>query len=152
MKATEEIEKHLIIRHLKEEDIESIVEIDYKILGERRPSYYRRKLFESSESPVISLVAELNGKVVGFIVGTLSGWEFGVPSSFGWIDTIGVDPEWQRRGIGSLLFKKLLEEFANRGVKKVYTLVNWDEWDLLSFFKKMGFKRGDLINLEYDLS
>lgn len=147
-----EIEKGLIIRPLREEDIESIVEIDYKVLGERRPGYYHRKLLEISNSPVIGLVAEVNGKVIGFIIGTLSGWEFGVPSSFGWIDTIGVDPDWQRRGIGSLLFKKLLEEFANRGVKKVYTLVNWDEWDLLSFFKRMGFKRGDLINLEYDLT
>lgn len=152
MKSLEEIKRNLTVRQLREEDTESIVEIDYKVLGERRPTYYRRKLLESNDSPVIGLVAEINGKIVGFIIGTLSGWEFGVPSSFGWIDTIGVDPDWQRKGIGSLLFKKLLEEFASRGVKKVYTLVNWDEWDLLSFFKKMGFKRGDLINLEYDLT
>jgi len=26
--------------------------------------------------------------------------------------------------------------------------VNWKDWDLLQFFDRMGFKRGDMINLE----
>jgi len=34
------------------------------------------------------------------------------------------------------------------GVKTIYTLVNWNDWDLLQFFHAMGFTRGDLINLE----
>ncbi|GAG50366.1 unnamed protein product, partial [marine sediment metagenome] len=36
-----------------------------------------------------SLVAEMEGKGVGFILGDASGWEYGVPENIGWIDTIG---------------------------------------------------------------
>jgi hypothetical protein len=34
------------------------------------------------------------------------------------------------------------------GVKTIYTLVSWNDWDLLQFFHAMGFTRGDMINLE----
>jgi hypothetical protein len=35
------------------------------------------------------------------------------------------------------------------GVSLVYTLVNWSDWDLLKFFRAMGFTRGgEMINLE----
>jgi hypothetical protein len=29
--------------------------------------------------------------------------------------------------------------------------VDWKKWDLLKFFEKMGFTRGDMINLELKL-
>ena len=143
---------HIEIRPLRENDLEAIVEIDRKVLGESRPEFYRNKIVESLRGPTVSLVAEVNGKVVGFILGAVSGREFGLPSSFGWVDTIGVDPDYQGQGIGTLLFQRLVKEFSKQGIKKVYTLVSWDDWNLLSFFKKVGFKRGDLINLEYDIS
>lgn len=142
----------ITIRPLREEDLDAIVEIDRKVLGEARPKFYQKKIADSLKGPVTSLVAEYNGRIVGFILGAVSGWEFGVPSSFGWIDTIGVDPDFQRRGIGTLLFRGLVKEFAKNGIRRIYTLVSWDDWDLLSFFKKVGFKRGDLINLEYDIN
>jgi len=98
--------RKLRVRSLSAEDLESIIEIDEKVLGERRPEYWRQKVQASTAHPAKSLVAEIEGKVIGFILGTVSGWEFGVPSSFGWV---------------------------------------------LSFFKKMGFTRGELINLEYQI-
>ncbi|RLA81456.1 MAG: GNAT family N-acetyltransferase [Deltaproteobacteria bacterium] len=139
------------VRPLTKEDLEAIVEIDAKVLGDKRPEYWRQKVQEGIRGPVKSLVVEYEGRVVGFILGTVSGWEFGVPSSFGWIDTIGVDPDFQGKGIGKLLFDKLVKEFSKQGIKKIYTLVNWNDWDLLSFFKAVGFTRGELINLEYDV-
>lgn len=139
------------VRPLEKEDLEAIVQIDYKVLGNKRPDYWRQKIEEGTKGPVKSLVAEYEDKVVGFILGTVSGWEFGVPSSFGWIDTIGVDPDFQRKGIGRLLFESLVKEFSRQGIKKIYTLVNWNDWTLISFFKAVGFSRGELINLEYDV-
>jgi len=40
--------------------------------------------------------------------------------------------------------------FKKVGVDTIYTLVNWRTWDLLRFFDKMGFGRGDMINLELE--
>jgi ribosomal protein S18 acetylase RimI-like enzyme len=146
------MKSEVLIRPLKPEDLEAIVEIDQKILGTRRPDFYAKKISKNSKKQnTIALVAEVEGKVVGFILGAISGWEFGVPSSFGWIDTVGVDPEFQGRGIGTFLFKNIVKEFSKLGIKRIYTLVSWDDWDLLAFFKKMGFRRGELINLEYEI-
>jgi len=84
------------IRPLSKGDVDAIVQIDEKVLGESRKEYWERKLrLTNDKSSQISLVAELEGKVLGFILGDVSGWEFGVPDTIGWIDTIGVDPAYQ---------------------------------------------------------
>ena len=137
------------IRALKKEDLEAIVKIDEKVLGESRKDYWERKLEAlGSKSAQTSFAAEVQGKVVGFILGDISGWEFGVPDTIGWIDTIGVDPAYQKKGIATALANELIRGLKGVGVKTVYTLVSWNDWDLLQFFHAMGFGRGDMINLE----
>ena len=156
------------IRILSENDLNAVVRIDRKVLGRERRDFWRRKIAYSDIYPRPSLVAEVDGKVVGFILGYVSGWEFGVPDSVGWIDTLGVDPDYQRKGIGRLLFNALIDIFKNSGKEKkpevkgekktniegvnvVYTLVNWDRMDLLQFYHTMGFKKGDVLNLEFKI-
>jgi predicted N-acetyltransferase YhbS len=137
------------IRILRYEDLNAIVEIDQKVLGENRRNYWERKLeLMKNKSSQISLVAELEGKVVAFILGDVSGWEFGVPETIGWIDTIGVEPAHQKKGIATALAHELINNLRAMGVKTIYTLVSWNDWDLLQFFHAMEFTRGDMINLE----
>ncbi len=140
-----------IVRIIKEQDLERIIEIDNKVLGERRSGYWETKLATITKSPLPSLVAEIEGIIVGFIFGEASGWEYGVPENVGWIDTIGVDPDYQKKGIGRLLIKELLNYMKKVGVDTVYTYVNWQNWDLLRFFNAMGFNRGDMINLKFKI-
>jgi predicted N-acetyltransferase YhbS len=137
------------IRTLKKEDLDAIVEIDEKVLGEYRRDYWERKLeLMNNKFSQISLVAEIEGKVVGFILGDVSGWEFGVPETIGWIETIGVDPGYQKKKLATSLAHELINNLKATGVKTIYTLVSWNDWDLLQFFHAMGFTRGDMINLE----
>lgn len=137
------------IRTIKAEDLDAIVKIDEMVLRESRRDYWERRLaLVRNKSSEISLVAELNGEVVGFILGDVSGWEFGVPETIGWMDTIGVNPAYQKKGIATVLARELIKNLKALGVKTIYTLVSWDDWDLLQFFHAMGFTRGDLINLE----
>jgi predicted N-acetyltransferase YhbS len=137
------------IRPLRKEDLEAIVEIDEKVLGERRKDYWEKKLrLMNEKSSEVSLVAEVEGNVLGFILGDVSGWEFGVPDTIGWIDTIGVDPVYQKKGLATALTHELIQRLKAIGAKTIYTLVSWDGWDLLQFFHAMGFTRGDMINLE----
>jgi predicted N-acetyltransferase YhbS len=141
--------KNMKIRPLKKKDIETIVEIDEKVLGENRRDYWERKFsLMNDKATKISLVAEMEGKVVGFILGDVSGWEFGVPDTIGWIDTIGIDPVYQKRGLATALANEVIKNLKAIGVRAVYTLVSWNDWDLLQFFHAMGFIRGDMINLE----
>jgi len=153
------------IRVLDESDLDAVVEIDRKVLGKDRRAFWKRKIAYAGIYPRPALVAEFEGKIVGFILGYVSGWEFGVPDTVGWIDTLGVDPAYQRRGIGRTLFNSLIEIFKRsgreetpeakeaekrevEGVNVVYTLASWSDWDLLRFYQAMGFKKGEMLNLE----
>jgi N-acetylglutamate synthase-like GNAT family acetyltransferase len=149
----EDLWQKMNIRELKSEDLDAIVEIDYKVLGTRRPSYWQQKIEEMANKQLPkSQVAELDGKVVGFIMGAVSGWEFGMPNTVGWIETIGVNPDYQKKGIATYLFKAITEAFKKDGVENIYTLVTWEDWDLMCFFKAVGFTRGgNIINLEYKI-
>jgi predicted N-acetyltransferase YhbS len=141
--------ENMKIRPLKKEDLDAIVEIDEKVLGENRRNYWKRKLeLMDNKSSQVSLVAEVEGKVVGFILGDVSGWEFGVPDTIGWIDTIGIDPVYQKKGLATALAQELVKKLKTVGVRTIYTLVSWNDWNLLQFFHAMGFTRGDMINLE----
>ena len=141
--------EYVKIRSIRAEDLDSIVEIDKGILGKERREYWEMKIkLAENRSPMASLVAEMDGRVVGFLLGDASGWEYGVPDTVGWIDTIGIDPLYQKRGIARLLMEEMITNFRKVGVDTIYTLVNWRDWGLLHFFDLMGFKRGDMINLE----
>jgi predicted N-acetyltransferase YhbS len=137
------------IRALAYGDLDAIVEIDKALFGKERPEYWSMKIeISENRSPMASLVAELDGKVVGFIFGDASGWEYGVPDTVGWIDIIGVHPKYQKKGIARILFKEMVDNLKKVGVDTIYTFVNWKEYDRLHFFDKMGFQKGDMIQLE----
>ncbi|OGP96842.1 MAG: hypothetical protein A2157_03385 [Deltaproteobacteria bacterium RBG_16_47_11] len=142
------------IRSFSEEDLEAIVEIDRKVLGKPRWSYWKQQIeLSNTRFPLSCLVAEFEGKVIGFILGEVSGGEFKVPDTVGWISTIGVDPVFQHRGVARKLSQEFIKNLKSVGVTIVYTLVNWSDWDLLKFFHAMGFSRGEeMINLELNLS
>ncbi|MFX1536262.1 MAG: GNAT family N-acetyltransferase, partial [Promethearchaeota archaeon] len=139
----------LIIRMMRAEDLERIIEIDHQLLGEKRPDFWKRKLDMIEKNSVLPpLVAETGNKVIGFILGQASSWEYIVPENIGWIDTLGVDLAYQRKGVARSLMGELLNRMKKFGVNTVYTLVNWRDGSLLQFFNRMGFERGGIINLE----
>jgi len=141
-----------VIRTMNSNDLDRIVEIDTKILGQPRPEYWEMKLeLVEKRSSVASLVAEMDGKVIGFIIGDAIGWGYGVPEDVGWIDTIGVDPDYQRKGIAQILFREMIDHLKKVGVTSIYTFVNWRDWSLLQFFDSMGFTKGDMVNLELNV-
>ena len=136
-------------RVMRPRDLPDIVEIDKKVLGKERREYWENKLERSKrDSPITPLVAEVDGKVVGFIIGSASWYEYGVPESIGWVDTIGVDPGFQRKGVARALMEELVTNLKMIDVESVYTMVNWREGELLRFFDAMGFEKGDMINLQ----
>ena len=138
-----------VIRIMSLKDLDRIVEIENTVLGQSRREYWSMKLeLVAKRSPVPSLVAEVDGKVIGFIIGNANGWEYGMPDRTGWIDTVGVDPSFQRKGIAKMLLNEMVNNLKKVGVDTVYTLVNWRDGNLLQFFDSLGFQKGNMINLE----
>ncbi|MFH1090784.1 MAG: GNAT family N-acetyltransferase [Pseudomonadota bacterium] len=139
------------VRVMRYEDLKDIIAIDKKVLGQARPEYWEMKVELAEKHSMASLVAEVGGRVVGFVLGDASGWEYGVPETVGWIDTIGVLPEYQKRGLARELMNEMVANLKKVGVQKIYTLVDWRSWDLLKFFHSLGFQKGDMINLELEV-
>ncbi len=140
------------IRNMAPSDLDRIIEIDIKVLEKPRPEYWEMKLeLVEKRAQISALVAELDDKVVGFIIGGVSRWEYGVPENIGWIDTIGIDPDYQRKGIANILFMEMAKDLKKEGVDTITTFVKRRDPVLINFFNSVGFQKGDMINLELDI-
>jgi predicted N-acetyltransferase YhbS len=142
------------MRVLKMADLEAIVAIDEKVTKQNRREYYERKIStitDPARSINSSIVAEVDGKVVGFIMGDVYFGEFGIPETSATIDTLGVDPGLQNKGLASELLDQFMMNMKVAGVNKVYTLVNWDDFALEKFFSRHKFVPSKRINLEFQM-
>ncbi len=148
-------ESRIKIRLMKAEDFDAVVEIDAQVLQASRPQYYEmkfEKLFGSKDYVPASLVAEEeDGTVVGFVMGELYMGEYGIFQEKATLDTIGVDPAHQHRGIGERLINEFLDHLKKLGVQKVQTLVDWNDARLIHFFSANHFSPSKTINLERSL-
>lgn len=148
-----------IVRILKMEDLEEILQIEKKIEkahdleSKERMEYLKETAVYHLQQgePLMNLGAEVDGKLVGFVFAEIRLWEFGRGEKTGWIKVIGVDPEYQGRGVGQKLGETLLDHFRRKKIKKVRTLVDWYTGDLISYFKSLGFNILNMIPLEKEL-
>ena len=144
-------ESAITIRLMKADDFDAVVRIDEKVLKDSRPEYYEMKftkLFKSKHYVPTSLVAEEDEKVVGFVMGELFRGEYGIAQEKATLNTIGVHPDYQRRGIGERLINEFMDHLKRLGVQKVNTLVHWDDPYLIHFFSTNQFSPSKTINLE----
>jgi ribosomal protein S18 acetylase RimI-like enzyme len=110
------------------------------------------KLFESKDYLPVSLVAEQeDGTVVGFVMGELFMGEYGLFQEEATLDTIGVDPDYQKKGIGEQLINDFVDHLKKIGVEKINTLVDWNNSKLIHFFSTNQFSPSKTINLERSL-
>jgi len=142
---------NILIRKLNSEDAEEISKIYLSITKTTNIDDFRKIVAKQAQRDEdASFVAELNGKVVGYLISyTLIGG-FGIAKS-AWVANIGVNPKFMGQGIGEKMAEEIFKYYRNKGIKDIYTSVTWDSTDLLSFFKTLGFDRSEFINLKRSL-
>ena len=140
--------QNLIIRNLKIGDSQDISRIQESITKEPSTIDYHKVVQEEvKKDNSVNVVAELDGKVVGFIITYILHGGFGLEKS-AWIGLFGVEPKYMGSGIGKRMAKEVFDELMKMDIKNIFTSVKWDSVDLLSFFKSLGFDRCNFINLE----
>ncbi|MCS7090469.1 MAG: GNAT family N-acetyltransferase [Verrucomicrobiota bacterium] len=132
------------IRPMRLEDLPEVYALGQRLFtAEKLPTLYRSwdedevmKLFSAEQETCLVAIAQ--GRVVGFALGSLmqkrgSAWRYG------WLEWLGVDPAWSRRGVASRLVRQLTSLFIERDARIM--LVDTDEANeaALAFFRKLGF-------------
>jgi GNAT superfamily N-acetyltransferase len=143
-----------IIRNLTSEDLPDLVKMDQKITGRTRRTWYEGKLRRAlAESDLqVSLGAELDGRLVGAMLGSVHYGEFGLPEPVAVLDTVLVDREYGGQGVGSAIFEQLVKNLQALRIERLRTEVAWDDHALLAFFGRKGFAPIPRLVLETDLS
>jgi GNAT superfamily N-acetyltransferase len=141
------------VRPSEPSDLEAIMRIDEKLTAQTRKDYWHTRLdIAALRPPWMSSVAEMDGRLVGFLFGWFGESEFGITGATGWIDMIGVDPAYRGRGVG----QALVERFINggqelRAIQKVATLIDLGQADVREFFTRLGFHHGPMIQMEKEI-
>lgn len=141
------------VRDLREGDLAAVVKIDRASTGRNRQEYYAAKVKAAITEQKLrtSLVAEVDGRVVGFLLARLFYGEFGHAEPTAVIDSVGVDPSFRKRHVGQALLRQLTMNLTALHVERVETQVDWDQFDLLAFLARNGFRPAARYCLERKL-
>ncbi|WP_047152376.1 GNAT family N-acetyltransferase [Aneurinibacillus tyrosinisolvens] len=91
------------------------------------------------------MIAEYEDKVAGVIVGTIDG-------ARGYFYRLAVNPAYQNLGIGRKLVEALEKRFKEKGVTRVFIMVNQDNKKVIPFYSSMGYEVKEYITLSKKIS
>jgi len=149
--------KEVKIRPMERGDIDAMLAVYNKIREEKMPGVKRSRLsyrgamtfdevaLTDPGGPLdLSLVAEVDGNVVGFIWGRLA--LVGIPiDEVGIIHMLIVDPDYQKQGIATKLVNAMVKRCHDRKVNTVRAVIDERHWELQNYFQGLGFKRSELV-------
>jgi ribosomal protein S18 acetylase RimI-like enzyme len=140
----------VVVRNLRPADLDRVVKIDEQITGRSRRAYFEKKVEEAlALSGIrISLGAEVDDHLVGFLLARLYYGEFGLPEPTAIIDTVGVDLGYRGRNVGTALFAQLETNLGALGIEKIQTHVDWEYQGLIGFLAAKGFAPAPFLTLE----
>lgn len=129
------------VRTMVAEDLREIVRIDRAITRRDRSDYIAGRLHEAMDDAAVrvSLAARLDGAVVGYLMARADLGDFGRTEPVAVVDTIGVDPAYQGRGVANALLRQLDAQLRALQIERTETLLQLAEVDLLRFFLGRGF-------------
>lgn len=147
------MKKNIHIRNLQKDDLSAIVNMEERVTGMARKSYWEKRIeiSEAIRPHWASLVAELDNRVVGFILGRAGELEFGLPGTVAWIEIIGVDPAYRHQGIARQLIESFAASAEDHGINTIFTLVDHAKPEMERFFTRLGFAQGKMAHFQKEI-
>lgn len=129
------------LRSLAPTDLDDVARIDRRLTGRDRREFIRVRLEEALQDAAIrvSLVARKERTAAGFLMASADYGDFGRAEPVAIIDTVGVDPNFARQGVGRALLSQLFLNLRALGIERVETVVAANNVELLAFFAAAGF-------------
>ena len=148
------MKKEIYVRNLEKRDLPAIVNLEERQTGIARPAYWEKRIeiSEAIRPHWASLVAEIDNRVVGFVLGRAGEFEFGLPGTIAWIEIIGVDPAYRGQGIAQQLVGQFAESAEDHGIKTIFTLISNSQDDMQQFFSRLGFVHGKMLHYQKKLT
>ncbi len=109
------------------------------------PAWDAASITESIEHPAsASFIAQVRDprSLAGFIIGRIAADEAEIIS-------IGVAPEWQRRGVGRQMVEGLVRAARRAEVKRLFLEVATDNTAAVALYQSLGFKKAGARNGYY---
>jgi ribosomal-protein-alanine acetyltransferase len=121
------------IRAGRSGDLEALVALERQALTAAHwPESFYAELFEKGAAERISLVAEEEGELRGFLVARIAGDECE-------LENVVVAESSQRRGLGSKLIRALIDEVSDRKVARIFLEVRESNLAARALYLKCGF-------------
>jgi len=92
-----------------------------------------------TSNPDYCLVAEAEGRVIGFVLATTIEKEGTAWKKYGYLAWIGVDETFQRTNLGRRLYTEVEKRLQKNGVRMVIADTEGDDEEAIAFFEAMGF-------------
>jgi ribosomal protein S18 acetylase RimI-like enzyme len=90
--------------------------------------------------PDLFLVAEIDGNVVGTVMGGYDGHR-------GWINYLSVDPSRRRRGVGRTLMAEAERLLRLEGCPKINLQVRTGNTEVIEFYRRIGFVMDNVVSM-----
>ncbi len=134
-------------RVMTHSDLPAIIKIDSKISGKDHQAYYDQKFAEVFDQSGIrvSLVAEQDDHVVGFLMARVDFGEFDRIEPAAVLDTIAVDPGYTHHLVGTALLSQLLANLATLRIEVIRSEADADHFDVLQFLQRNGFSNSQRL-------
>ncbi|WP_010479190.1 ribosomal protein S18-alanine N-acetyltransferase [Thermococcus zilligii] len=123
----------VVIRPAKIFDIPEIMRIERESFSEAYPRGLFLVFLENN--PDTFLVAEYNGKVIGYVMAYLR------PDLEGHIMSIAVDPAYRGNGIGSALLTEAIERLIQKGARYIGLEVRVSNEKAIGLYERFGFRK-----------
>ncbi|HWL23780.1 MAG TPA: GNAT family N-acetyltransferase [Ureibacillus sp.] len=131
---------NLIVKEGQDEHADAMPHI-FKKIDQVMPEDYFRELLEDFKSDI--LIAKINNEVVGFVVMELiesPPFDSMTPRKYAYMNDFGIKSNYQRRGIGKLLFEATVEWAKKKDVESLELNVWEFNKKAISFYEGFGME------------